>query len=184
MFINKGGYMPKEYIVKAVKSQPKSWMSKHGEMYTWLIQVEGNGEPVQLNKKPSSTAPKVGDVIYGEIELSDFGQKLQQVQRPQPQAQQSYTPAAKKEWQPRDDDRIVAQWAIGNAITLLEPEIAKSKNAQATEDLIETWAKKLFAMVGRVKTGEQEVAKSELDSLAETAEDTSEEEFDLNSIPF
>lgn len=55
----------------------------------------------------------------------------------------------KKEWQPRDDDRIVAQWAIGQATQLT---IANGK--LSLED-IEADAKRLFAMVERVKGGSE-----------------------------
>lgn len=65
-----------EFKIKAVKDSPKPWDSKFGPMVTYLIQVEGNGEPVQLNKKADSPAPKVGDELVGEILETEYGQKF------------------------------------------------------------------------------------------------------------
>lgn len=74
--------MKQDYTIKAVKPTPKEWQSQYGPMLTWLIQVEGNGEPVQLNKKADSPQPKPGDRIYGHIEDTEYGQKFKGAPRP------------------------------------------------------------------------------------------------------
>ncbi len=72
----------KEYKIIAAKSQAKDWESKYGPMKTYLIQVEGNGEPVQINKKADSPAPTIGETIYGEVTVSEYGQKFKGAPKP------------------------------------------------------------------------------------------------------
>jgi hypothetical protein len=184
--------MPQEYTVKSWNA----WMNDEGLIrdgfgnYKGTVLFEEDSvEPIDATFK---TQPNPGDKKYGIV--SDYVTKagktrkgFKAAQKPLPQTPaHEYTPTTKKEWQPRDDDRIVAQWSISQSIALLQSEIAKSGSAKDTETMIESWAKKLFAMVDRVKTREAEIAKSELESLAQTAviEDISDDAIDLSDIPF
>lgn len=125
--------MAQEYTIKAVKTQAKEWESAYGPMKTYLIQVDGNGEPVQINKKADSPLPKVGDTIYGDIEDTQYGQKFKSQKRPF-NGGSKYTD---------HHEEIKAQWAIGQAVQL---SIADGKI-----ELLEEKAKNLYAMVDRVK---------------------------------
>lgn len=74
--------MAETYVIKQVREKPKEWDSAYGPMLTYLIQVEGNGEPVSINKKPESPAPQIGDELYGTIEETKFGQKFKSAPKP------------------------------------------------------------------------------------------------------
>lgn len=144
--------MAENYTIKAVKKDPKEWESKYGPMKTWLIQVEGNGEPVQLNKKAESPAPEVGEPLYGTITETEYGQKFKSERLP-------YTGGGGgKSYQPRDDEAIKAQWAIGQAVQLYvtqrdEINATLKDTGQMMSDMeyVEGQAKELFAMIDRVK---------------------------------
>lgn len=138
-----------EYTIKAVASKAKPWMSKYGkeknltqdDMVTYLIQLEGNGEPVQLNKKSTSERPQVGDKLFGKVEEVSFGdstiQKFKAAQKPHGGYQ-------------RDDNAIRAQWAIGQAVQMQIAKLNTTNIGDEPED-IENNAKILYAMVDRVK---------------------------------
>lgn len=74
--------MAETYKIKQVKKVPKEWKNEHGNFKTWLIQVEGNGEPIQLNKKADSPDPQEGDELYGTILETDYGQKFKSEKKP------------------------------------------------------------------------------------------------------
>lgn len=64
----------------------------------------------------------------------------------------------KKEWQPRDDNAIRAQWAIGQARDLFVASVVNDKTANMNlgnltnwNDGIEAAAKIFYAMVDRIK---------------------------------
>lgn len=92
--------------------------------------------------------------------------------------------APKKEWQPRDDDRIVAQWAIGQAVSVYGGDLIK----------VEHMANDLFKMVDRVKSGSGGDATSQPRTQVEKSEpaatedvvvtDIGDEPINLDDIPF
>lgn len=131
-----------EYTIKAVGSKVKPWSSQYGEFKTYLIQVEGNGEPVQLNKKADSEPPKEGDVIYGKIEETEFGQKFKAAKKPFSGGYQ------------RDDSAIRAQWAIGQAVGTVD----WTQKGVAIYEAVEQRAKELYAMVNRVKDSDKDAS--------------------------
>jgi hypothetical protein len=66
-----------EYKVTAVSPQTKPWSSQYGDMVTYYVKVEGREDvPVQVNKKASSPAPQVGEVLNGEINRTEYGDKF------------------------------------------------------------------------------------------------------------
>lgn len=127
--------MAENYIVKAVGKKIKDWDSQYGPMRTYLIQVEGNGEPIQLNKKAESPAPKEGDELYGVIEDTEWGQKFKGSKKPFSSGG-GYT---------RDDAAIQAQWAIGQA-----REWIQYLQGDSIEQ-IEKEAAQFFSMISRIK---------------------------------
>lgn len=135
--------MAEEFKIVNVKSQAKDWESKFGPMKTYLVQLEGNGEPVQLNKKADSPAPKIGDEVYGDVQETEYGQKFKSVAKPF---------ASKPSFQPREDhhEEIKAQWAIGQAV-----QLAISGDKSMPPEWIEATAKVMFSMVDRVKGGSE-----------------------------
>lgn len=124
--------MSQDYTIKAVSSEPREWEGAYGKMLSYHIQVEGNGEPVTLNKKPDSPAPQVGDVIYGDVVPGEFGQRFKAAKKPFAGYQ-------------RDDKAIQAQWAIGQA-----REWVQYNEGHGTAD-IENEAKQFFGMIERIK---------------------------------
>lgn len=166
--------MAQAYKIKAVRSKAKDWESKFGPMKTYLIQLEGNGEPVQINKKADSPAPQVGDELFGDIEQSEYGQKFKAAQKP-------FASTAKKDWQPRDDKAIQAQWAIGQSTQMA---IAMNVFEMAT---IEDMAKSYFAMIDRVKAGTAGSTQGSTKPVteAENAIDlNTDQPINLDDIPF
>lgn len=114
-----------DYKIKAVKDSPKEWDSRFGPMVTYLIQVEGNGEPVQLNKKADSPAPKVGDEISGEISDTEYGQKFKAEYK-------ANNSGFKKS--PETEENIARAVALKASVELW----ADPENSHAPEDVIET----------------------------------------------
>lgn len=61
-----------QYKVTAVNPETKNWSSKYGPMVTYEIKLEGHDYPVQLNQKPETPAPTVGQELNGDIENGNF----------------------------------------------------------------------------------------------------------------
>lgn len=75
--------MSETYKITAVSEKIKNWSSQHGDFTTYFVRLDGQGdEAVQVNKKSSSTAPKVGDEIYGELTSTEYGIKFKSVTKP------------------------------------------------------------------------------------------------------
>lgn len=158
--------MSQEYKIAAVSPQTKSWSSQHGEFITYYIKVEGDDEPVQLNKKSGSPKPQVGEELYGSINTSEYGKKFKSEKRP-----------FNKD-NPDKQNQIKAQWAIGQA---------KDWVLQTTQDFgeIERTAAQFFAMVDRIKTSQLPTTiKSTV--VTETKKDVvvDPDEINLDDIPF
>jgi hypothetical protein len=101
---------------------------------------------------------KFGDLVDYKSSAGNARLKFQRAERPE--AGQSFhdraPSAAKKEWQPRDDDAIRAQWAIGQAVSMHNDDKAVTgaqfiAGGDKSLPAIEATAKQLFAMVERVK---------------------------------
>lgn len=123
--------------IKALsQNPPREWQSKFGTMLTYKVKFEGSDDIVDVNRKPGNE-PKVGDVLQGTIEDSDFGKKL----KPAPKQ----FGGGGKSFQPRDDAAIRAQWAVNAALQ----RAAMSKEPMSID--IESTAKEFFAMVDRIK---------------------------------
>lgn len=134
--------MDKEYTIKAIASKAKDWESQYGKFKSYLVQLEGNGEPVQINKKAESEAPQVGDKVFGKIEEVEFGDRTLQKFK-----------AGKKPYgggYQRDDSAIRAQWAIGQAVSSTSVQTFEGK-LDFYYEALESKAKKFYAMVDRVK---------------------------------
>lgn len=135
--------MGEEYTIVAVGKTVKDWENSYGKFRSYLVQVEGNGEPVAINKKAESDPPVKGDKIFGKIETTEYGQKFKSQKKPFSGGYQ------------RDDAAIKAQWAIGQAVQLYGLQLEGIKEAGLQDvEYLEKQAKELFAMVDRVKSGE------------------------------
>lgn len=130
--------MAQEYTIKRIsQNPPREWAGTHGTVYYIKVQLAEHGRFVEIGKK-NPDALKVGDKVYGTIE-------------PTPKFETDRFKAERKpdgggfRGQPKDEAAIKAMWAIGKAVEALdEPDTA----------LIEELAKELYAMVERVKGGE------------------------------
>ena len=169
-------------ITAAVKRDP--WSNEYGKFQTYAVQFEGSDTWVQWNKKfkgdEEPTPPKHGDEVYGEISNGKFKIGKKDGGFTPGASKPNFKPEPKKEWVPRDDDRIVAQWAIGQAVTVWNAEADKIKDMA---EFVEINAKKFYAMVDRVKGGEKsEPVKEELPPV--DAYDDITGEIDMSKIPF
>jgi hypothetical protein len=178
--------------------------------YWCTARFEGQGEPVAWVMK-AETVQKIteSESYYGEIrdytsakgKLMPRFYKEQEPEQVATPAQSGQTNIQKKEWQPREDhhEEIKAQWAIGQAVQMRN---CLKESALVPNDYIETEAKKLYAMVDRVK-GEHlnlidELSPEEIQARAEAARDaqrikdtvrddiieTTDEPINLDDIPF
>ncbi len=179
--------MAQEYKVTAVSPKTKEWSSQYGDMVTYYVKVDSETDAVQMNKKADSKPPQVGDELYGTITSTEYGLKFKGEKKPF---------NTKPAYEPREDhhEAIKAQWAIGQAVQVFISEKGKSLNQ------VEIDAKEFYAMVDRVKAGEQpktgydtfkqagEAVKAKQDTPVSNAEVdsliASGEEISLDDIPF
>jgi hypothetical protein len=118
-------------------SSEQVWQSPDGQKTIWNVKLTADGKEYAL-KTFSAKVAEVG--FEGEVE-SYLNQRGDRFVKQVPVANKSggYT---------RDDAGIRAQWAIGQAIALTSATMdKKSINLQIIED----YAKQLFATVSRVK---------------------------------
>lgn len=120
---------------KTLSSQ-QVWQSPDGQKTIWEVVLEADGKQYPLK----TFSDKVAEVGFeGEVEsyINQRGDRfVKQVVAPKPTGYN------------RDDAAIRAQWAIGQAIALTSATMdKKSINMQIIED----YAKQLFATVTRVK---------------------------------
>lgn len=149
--------MAQTYTVRDVRKTDQ-WDSQYGTFQTYALALEGIGEPVKLNKKvPVKDEPAKGGTLYGTIEEKSTrnGSTYRQLKLERPDTG-PYSGGAhgysKRDYQPRDDAAIRAQWAIGQAMSFFT---AKSTDVQIDEDHVAQMAQKLYAMVDRVKGGSE-----------------------------
>lgn len=166
-------------IAKVSTKEPRSWSfadKKTGgqvQMLTYKVLLEGDDEPIDLNKKPGSP-PQAGDILSGFIENTDFGRKF----KPAPKQNPTFS---------RDQGSIKAQWAIGQAYSKQVTPPASDKEWQE----VENHATKLFAMVDRVKgsqpvTANKPVSTNNIQNSPEYSipDDLGGEKISLEDIPF
>lgn len=174
---------------------------------TWCnAAFKGVSEPVRwVVKDPMSV--NLGDVVYGEIkdmtskagkpylrfykEQREEGGNYVATQSSSNQSSNNVAPA-KKEWQPRDDNAIRAQWSIGQSMTHF------SSKPEVKLEQVEVLACALYEMVDRVKaTGGTSPVNQPLfskEAVAQQHEDDEfqsivakameAEKFDMSQIPF
>lgn len=129
----------KDYEVSSFK--PGDFVDPHGN-YWCEAAFKGVSEPVRwVVKDPTSV--QVGQVVYGRVtdETSKAGKPYLRFRREQKEDNErtTQTYAPKKEWQPRDDDRIAAQWALGRSY---------EKHGATTEAIVDAqWLYKNIATV-------------------------------------
>lgn len=137
--------MAQDYVLTAFN--PSDFQDPHGN--TWCdAAFQGVSEPVKIVVK-DPTQYKEGQTLYGEITdaTSKAGKSYLRFKRQQkPEQAGSSEPSTKKEWQPRDDDGIKAQFAIKTAMSYYA-----GSGKTYDKDGLETLAKELYSMVDRVK---------------------------------
>lgn len=188
--------MAQEYKLTSFDPGKDPFMDQNGN--TWCTATfEGHGEPVKWVVKDLSKIT-VGDNYYGEMkEVESKAGKMywRFYRQSRPDAapgQQSFS--SKKEWQPRDDSAIKAQFSIKAAVQAVGNIPGDSETHAAYFDNVEFAAKQFYDMVDRVKGGEQkapaptgyEKAKAVAASLpkSEPELDLSDEPISLADIPF
>ena len=125
--------MSQDYKIIAVANRTKDWSSTYGNFTTYSVQVQGNGEPVAINKKADSEPPKEGDVIYGDITDSEFGQKFKSAKKPF--GQQGYQESPEKQ---ASINRAVA---LNNAVN----HLAAQGQVGLADKAVLDWADKFLA---------------------------------------
>lgn len=145
---------------------PHEWKGAHGVMVDYKIKLEGLGEIVTLTRKQGSKPPEVGEELDGTIDMSgSYGPKLK-VDFAAARAAQGASNGFKG--QPRDDDAIRAQWAIGQAVSVHGDDL----------DKVEPLAGQFFAMVSRVKHSDDAIGQ--IDTVFN---DVPPEDVNLDDLP-
>lgn len=173
--------MPQEYEV--VQFKKGDFKDQNGNFWCDMA-LKGVGEPVRIVVK-DPTQFHDGMTLYGRITEEvgkTSGKPYQRFRREKRDDEtrtysQSAGTTTKKEWQPRDDDAIRAQWAIGQASSFF----AQVEGGKASGDdpagyrRVEEIAKQFYAMVDRVKgssvTQEPTVSPEELQARRDTQRD-------------
>lgn len=155
--------MAQEYTV--TQFQPSDFRDDHGN--TWCDMVlQGIGEPVKIVvKDPNSIT--TGAVLYGTVKemTSKAGKQYNRFYREQrPEQAQGGS-----KYEPRADhhEEIKAQWAIGQAVQMTIGFAQVNKEVNYSERYIEEEAKKLYAMVERVKGSSESTSPKAQTNLGE-----------------
>lgn len=168
---------------------------KYGQSY-WAYTHESQ-LPVKFNLMEGSVSD--GQKITCEeaaTKTSSKGTDYQQLRKVKPVGSdplyEDNTTFAKPAYQPREDhhEAIKAQWAIGQAVQVFISEKGKSL------DQVEIDAKEFYAMVDRVKAGEQpktgydtfkqagEAVKAKQEDAVQVTDTQMDEPINLDDIPF
>lgn len=138
-----------EHKVIRVSDYTKDWDSKYGTLTTHYCEVEGIEGVVEVNKKLGNDGPAVGEELYGTFTESDYVDKAGKTHwKFKAAPKNNFSGGGGKSYQPRDDNHIRAQWAIGQAMSFFT---AKSDKTTIDPQAVEGMAGQLYAMVDRVK---------------------------------
>lgn len=175
----------KTITIKEVDGRPWHKPESTQEWFTVVIE-EYPSEPIKFIQDTSkdAPAPEVGKAYEGMTYTGDKGIKFyasggkftkRSDHKPQySKPSTGFTP--KKEYQPRDDCAIQAQWAIGQAVK------ACTEQGIFEEDAIEDLAKKFFAMIDRIKVGNKTDNEPSDDDMDEAIKNG--KPIELSEIPF
>jgi hypothetical protein len=170
--------------------------TKFGTMKKYSLQFEGSDDWVNLNQKPESPAPTVGQELEGTIEDSQFGKQFKKA------TQASGAFGAPKATDPATRASIEAQTSLNAAVTAVrdyypfasEDELKGMKLSGYIGKIIQV--SKLFAssLAGSAVTAPDPVATvQKVMPGAEAADDkppvdaydqASTSDIDLNTLPF
>lgn len=151
---------PQEYTVK----EWKPWENEdglirdiHGNYKGSVTFEEDRSEPIDATFK---NQPEPGDKKYGVVDMyttraGKVRKGFKSAQRPQ---ESSFSGSSKREYQPRDDAVIRAQWAIGQAVQI---EVAAKKTGTIDLDAIQQYATDFYIMVDRVKGSSESTQSAE-----------------------
>jgi hypothetical protein len=142
-------YETKDYEV--VQFKKGDFQDNYGNFWCDMV-LRGIGEPVRIVVK-DPTQYHDGMTLYGTIEskVSKAGKGYLRFKKVEKEETPPLSPTGgttKKEWTPRDDESIKAQWAIRTAV-----EMFRNWNKERPElEEVEKTAKEFFSMIDRVKT--------------------------------
>lgn len=107
--------------VKEVFGEPKPYTNSNGTTYYHNLIME-NGDEINIGKKKQLS---VGDELTYELTGGDDGQqRFKKAKSVQPQQQNSTSTVVSKNWEPRDQDSILYQVCLKEAVNIT---IATSK---------------------------------------------------------
>ena len=71
------------YKIEAVSDEVRKYESKYGPMISYRVKFSGNEQAIEIARKETSPAPKVGDELEGTIDMSSqYGPKFKQEYSP------------------------------------------------------------------------------------------------------
>jgi hypothetical protein len=123
-------------------SAPKPWQGQHGEMYGYVLRLEGVDKPVHLNQKPETLAPTVGQTMA--LDLSPHKTFADALQAKRSQLGGNRGGGGKS---PEERRSIQAQTATKEAVQVARIALDSGKTSEQVEQVVEATARKLFALM-------------------------------------
>lgn len=137
------------------KSAEQVWKSPDGQRVIYKVALDYNGQTLSAKTYSQAIATEgwSGTIESYEKEGRNGAETfVKQPPKENPGYGSTSGGSSRSNYAPRDDSHIKAQWAIGQAATLVT---AAETGTNIDLEAIEALAKDLFAMVDRVKTSEQ-----------------------------
>jgi len=129
--------MAQHYTIRDVR-KGQEVEDNYGKYQNYALALEEHGEPVKLMLNIDKPAPRVGDVVYGNLEEFESGSRTYYMLKPCPKPEQP--PITTQE-------AIQSQWAIGQAVQCY---LAGEPSAEAYDN-IEREAKHFYRMINNIR---------------------------------
>ncbi len=163
------------YVIRTV-GPTESFKTQYGQMTKYTVQFEGADDWVQINQKPESPAPKIGDSLDGTVETSQYGLKFKRAQNAPggPGRGSSNDPATRTS--------IERQSSVNAAVTV----VRDFYDGKVTDLTLKEYASKVISVATlferHMESGKSvDMPQAELLPNAEVQENG---EIDVDSIPF
>lgn len=124
-----------EFKITAVSQKPpKAWSGKFGAMETYTIKLSGDDDPIEINRKPGNV-PRVGDVLNGTLESTEFGKKFKVDPNARP------TSGGYHGKSPEEQSAIQRMNALTNAVSYFPQLATSSGDVLEIAELFYEWLK-------------------------------------------
>lgn len=165
--------MAQSYKIAAVSPKQDHWSGQYGDMVTYYIRLEGEGdEAVAINKKPDSPAPQDGDELYGDITSTSHGLKFKTQKKP-------FAQEGGYQKSPEVEESIARAVSLKAAV---EYVASTSSSGDDVIPLAETYLEWLRG--GKPATEPQNSSQDNLKAKVDDVFPTDDKPINLDDIPF